>query len=167
MKTLLIVAVFSVCSAGAALAQPAKKPAAPTPAQAAANSPLGEWAVENGQAHIRIASCATGLWGVISWTSGPAGTDEHNPDPAKRSRSMLGVPILINMQPGKNQWSGSVYNAEDGETYNSNISLTAPDRLRIEGCVFGGLICGGETWTRAPLPKDAPSDQTVCSGAAK
>ena len=151
MKTLLIATVFSVCSAGAALAQ----------------SPVGEWAVENGQAHIRIVSCGKALWGVISWTNGPAGTDQHNPDPAKRSRSMMGVPILINMKADGKQWSGEVYNAEDGETYSSNISLLAADRLRIEGCVLGGLICGGETWTRVPLAKGAPSDQAVCSGVAK
>jgi len=125
---------------------------------------MGEWAVENGEAHIRIVKCDQGLWGVISWTKGPAGMDEHNPDPAKRSRSMLGVPILINMQPGQNQWDGEVYNAENGETYNSNISLVSADQLRIEGCVLGGLICGGETWTRVPPTKGAPTDQAVCSG---
>jgi len=159
VRPLLIAAMFSVCSAGAALAQPPAKAALQPPP-----SPLGEWAVENGAAHIRIVSCGTGLWGVISWTKGPPGTDENNPDPAKRTRSMMGVPILMNMQPGKSQWDGEVYNAENGETYNSNISLVSADQLRIEGCVLGGLICGGETWTRAPLPKDAPPDQAVCSG---
>ncbi len=151
MKTLFIAAMVSVCSAGAALAQ----------------TPIGEWAVENGQAHIRIVSCGTGLWGVISWTKGPPGTDENNPDPAKRTRSMMGVPILINMQPGRTRWEGQVYNAENGSTYDSNISLVSADQLRIEGCVLGGLICGGETWTRVPPTKGAPSDQAVCSGVAK
>jgi uncharacterized protein (DUF2147 family) len=153
--------MLSVFSAGAALAQPpmAQPPLAP--------SPLGEWAVENGEAHIRIVSCGTGLWGVISWTKGPPGTDENNPDPAKRTRSMLGVPILLNLQPGQNRWEGEVYNAENGETYNSNISLVSADQLRIQGCVLGGLICGGETWTRAPSAPGAPKDQAVCSGLAK
>ena len=31
-------------------------------------------------------------------------------------------------------------------TYASNIAVTGPDTLRVEGCV--GMICGGETWTR-------------------
>jgi uncharacterized protein (DUF2147 family) len=151
LRTLFIAAVLSACSAGAALAQ----------------SPLGEWAVENGQAHIRIVSCGGGLWGVISWTKGPPGTDENNPDPAKRTRSMMGVPILINMQPAQTRWEGQVYNAENGETYNSNISLVSADKLRIEGCVLGGLICGGEIWTRVPPEKGQPTDQAVCSGVAK
>jgi uncharacterized protein (DUF2147 family) len=104
---------------------------------------------------------------VIAWTKGDPGKDENNPDPAKRARSMLGLPILINMQPGNKQWEGEVYNAENGETYNSTIALKAPDVLRIEGCVLGGLICGGENWTRVALSKGAPADQTVCSGLAK
>jgi len=159
VKPLLIAAMFGVCSAGAAMAQPPASSALPQPP-----SPIGEWAVENGAAHIRIVPCGTGLWGVISWTKGPPGIDENNPDPAKRTRSMMGVPILINMQPGQNQWDGEVYNAENGQTYTSNIALVSADQLRIEGCVLGGLICGGETWTRSPLPKDAPADQAVCSG---
>jgi uncharacterized protein (DUF2147 family) len=157
VRPLLIAAMFSVCLAAAALAQPST-------GAALEPSPVGEWEVENGLAHIRIVSCGTGLWGVISWTKGPPGIDEHNPDPAKRTRSMLGMPILINMQPGDNQWDGEVYNAENGGTYTSNISLVSPDQLRIEGCVLGGLLCGGETWKRVPPVKGAPSDQAVCSG---
>ena len=151
MKKLMIAAVVSLCSAGTAYAQ----------------SPVGDWAVENGEAHIRIVLCGTALWGVIDWTKGPAGTDENNPDPAKRNRSVLGMPILINMKPEEKQWKGEVYNAENGETYTSYISLKGPNSLRIEGCVLGGLICGGENWTRVPLAKGAPPDQAVCSGVAK
>jgi uncharacterized protein (DUF2147 family) len=151
VKRLIIATTVSLFSAGMAFAQ----------------SPLGEWLVQDGTAHIRIVSCGKGLWGVISWVKGPPGKDENNPDPAKRDRSVIGLPILINLQPAQKQWEGEVYNAENGETYTSHISLQSADVLRIEGCVFGGLICGGENWTRAPLAKGAPSDQAVCSGVAK
>ncbi len=151
LKRFVVAATFSLCAMGTAFAQ----------------SPLGEWAVEDGTAHIRIVQCGSGLWGVIAWTKGEPGKDENNPDPAKRERSIMGMPILINMQPSKSQWDGEVYNAENGETYTSHISLTSPDVLRIEGCVLGGLLCGGESWTRVPLTKGAPTDQAVCSGVAK
>ena len=45
-----------------------------------------------------------------------------------------------------NKWSGQIYNADDGGTYASSISVAGPDTLRVEGCV--GALCGGETWTR-------------------
>lgn len=138
-----------------------------TAGAAYAQSPLGEWRVEEGTADIRVAQCNGGLWGVIAWTKGPAGTDENNPDPTLRSRSVIGMPILINMQPSGDRWEGQVYNAENGQTYKSYIGLESPDVLKIEGCVLGGLICGGEKWTRVPLPKGAPKDQAVCSGLPK
>ena len=126
-------------------------------------SPLGEWRVKDGTADIRIVQCDGALWGVIAWTKTPPGTDDNNPDPALRGRSVLGMPILINMQPAGDRWEGQVYNAENGQTYSSNISLVTPDVLKIEGCVLGGLICGGEDWTRVPLPKGSPKDQVACS----
>ena len=151
VKQFMTAAMLSLCSIGAASAQ----------------SPVGEWVVQDGTAHIRIVSCGSALWGVINWTKGPPGKDENNPDPAKRTRSVMGMPILINMKPAEQQWEGEVYNAQNGGTYSSNITLKSPDVLRIEGCVFGGLICGGEDWTRVPLTKGAPSDQAVCSGVGK
>jgi uncharacterized protein (DUF2147 family) len=52
------------------------------------------------------------------------------------------------MRPsGANKWSGHIYNADDGKSYASNVSVAGPDALKVEGCVGGGL-CGGETWSR-------------------
>ncbi len=155
MKRFIAAGVVFLLSGGTALAQPFSK--APLP------SPLGEWRVKDGTADIRIVECGGALWGVIAWTKTPPGTDDSNPDPALRGRSVLWMPILINMQPAGGRWEGRVYNAENGQTYSSNISLVTPDVLKIEGCVFGGLICGGEDWTRVPLPKGSPPDQLVCS----
>jgi uncharacterized protein (DUF2147 family) len=156
MKPMTLAIAFSLLSAATAFAQ----------APLAAQTPFGEWLVEDGSAHIRIASCNGALWGVLAWTKGEPGKDENNPDPSKRNRSLLGIPILINMKPSGNGWEGEVYNAENGKTYDSNIKLASSDVLRIQGCVLG-FLCGGENWTRVPLPKGAPSDQAVCSGLSK
>jgi len=135
------------------------------PGLAVAAEPTGEWRVANGAANIRIDDCGGTLWGIVSWEKQP-GVDSQNPNPAERGRPTLGLPILKSMRPTKpGLWEGEVYNAENGKTYSSRISLTAPDVLRIEGCVFGGLICGGENWTRvkaetapaAPAPPAGPA----------
>jgi uncharacterized protein (DUF2147 family) len=151
MKYIIVAGVFSLVSMGTALGQ----------------SPVGEWLVEDGTAHIRIVSCGNALWGVISWTKGAPGKDENNPEPAKRNRSVLGIPILINMKPSGDRWDGDVYNAENGKTYSSHINLVSADVLKIQGCVFGGLICGGENWKRVPPAKGGQSDQAVCSGVGR
>jgi uncharacterized protein (DUF2147 family) len=129
--------------------------------QAAKPNPTGDWLVSDGTAIIRIAPCGGALCGNVAWTKDPGGVDENNPDPAKRSRPILGLPILLDMKPsGDNRWDGDVYNAENGKTYESHIWLKSPDVLRIEGCVLG-FLCGGQDWTRttqlqtpaAPPPK--------------
>ena len=60
---------------------------------------------------------------------------------------MIGLSLFSGMQASApNKWSGQIYNADDGGTYASSISVAGPDALRVEGCV--GALCGGETWTR-------------------
>ena len=103
---------------------------------------------------------------IIAWAREP-GKDENNPDPTKRDRSIIGMPILLKMKRVEpNRWDGEVYNAENGKTYTSRISLVKDDVLRIEGCVLAGLFCGGENWTRftsaADLPRSAVKQKDVC-----
>jgi uncharacterized protein (DUF2147 family) len=123
----------------------------------AAPGPAGEWMVAKGQAIIRIVDCGGQYWGVVAWEKDPSGTDAKNPNPALRSRSTLGMPILLGMRPsGQGAWNGQIYNAEDGRTYGGHISLQGPNTLSVQGCVLG-FLCGGETWTRVgpPIPVSA------------
>ena len=122
------------------------------PAASDPKSPIGEWITEDGEGRVRIIACGQALCGVVAGGN-PNDTDRHNPDPAKRNRPVDGMSVLIDMKPAKNNhWEGQIYNAKNGKTYASNISLKSADVLRVEGCVFGGLFCGGQDWTRA---KDA------------
>lgn len=119
-----------------------------TIAASADEGPTGTWSVKNGVALIRIVDCGGKYWGVVAWEKSP-GVDSHNPNSALRSRPTLGMPVLLGMSAdGANQWSGRIYNSEDGQTYDSHIRLTGANALRVEGCIFG-FLCGGETWTRS------------------
>jgi len=115
---------------------------------ALAADPTGDWLVADKTAAIRIAPCGDALCGHIVWTKGPAGTDKNNPDPAKRNRSVIGLPILLSMKPvAANRWEGEIYHAQEGKIYSGNISLASDNVLRIEGCVLG-FLCGGQDWSR-------------------
>ena len=115
--------------------------------QSASANPTGDWLVSDGVAHIRVVDCGGRMWGIVAWEKEP-GTDQNNPDPAKRTRPTLGMPIILGMQPAQtNRWEGEIYNAENGKTYSGRIILTGPDTLRIEGCILG-FLCGGQDWTR-------------------
>jgi len=120
-----------------------------------AQSVDGTWLTQAGDARVKIGKCGGGICGHIVWlrepmdtATGQPATDSKNPNPALAKRPMIGLPLFSGMQPsGPNKWSGQIYNADDGSTYASSVSVTGADSVRVEGCV--GALCGGETWTRA------------------
>jgi uncharacterized protein (DUF2147 family) len=127
---------------------------AATAAYAEGADPTGTWLTQAGDAKVKVTKCGGGICGAIVWlrqpidpaTAKPA-VDDKNPNPTLAKRPMMGLPLFSSMQPaGPNKWSGQIYNADDGNSYASNISVASPDALKVEGCV--GSLCGGETWTR-------------------
>lgn len=129
-----------------------------------AADPVGDWLVKDGFAHIRIDNCAGKMWGIVAWEKTPGAIDDENPDPTKKGRPVLGMPILLGMKPTKpNLWEGEIYNANNGKIYDAKISMVNDNTLKLEGCVgkqfFGDIFCGGENWTRviAPAPPPAPA----------
>jgi uncharacterized protein (DUF2147 family) len=123
----------------------------------ASADPIGTWLTEGAKSRIRIADCGGALCGSIVWLrepndpeTGKPKTDKNNADAGKRSRPLIGVPIVLSMKPnGPSKWSGQVYNAEDGKTYSGNLTEQGPNSVRLEGCALGGLVCKGQNWTRA------------------
>jgi uncharacterized protein (DUF2147 family) len=129
--------------------------AAPATKAEADGGPGGIWLTQAGDAKVRVSKCGRNICGVIVWLKDPidAATgkpqiDDKNPNPSLARRPMIGLPLFIGMHAaGPNKWSGQIYNADDGRSYASNISVSGPDTLRVEGCV--GALCGGETWSRS------------------
>ncbi|MET4114923.1 uncharacterized protein (DUF2147 family) [Bradyrhizobium sp. JR4.1] len=114
--------------------------APPAPATAPTrdlNSPLGVWLTEEKEGKVRIEQCGSNLCGYS----------------VDSKSNQNGEQVLINMKPGKDQnkdqkWSGRILDPNSGSTYDSTIALKGTDRLRVQGCAFGGMFCGGQTWTR-------------------
>lgn len=114
-----------------------------------AHDPQGIWRVKDKSATIKIMACKKSYWGIIDWEKEP-GIDTYNPDKSKQILPMKGLPILRNMLPvADNKWQGTIYNADNGKTYNGNIMLESADRLTITGCLLDGFLCGKEDWQRA------------------
>ena len=104
--------------------QPAPVAAAPAPAP---TTPLGIWATEENKGNVRIEECGTNLCGY-----------------AVKS----GERILINMKPEGSKWSGRIHDPDSGRDYDSTIALKGTNSLKVQGCAFGGMFCGGQTWKR-------------------
>ena len=126
--------------AAAPVAPPLQKPQAPATTVATAqppppspNSPLGLWLTEEKEGKVRIEQCGANLCG-------------YSVD-AKSNQN--GEQVLINMKPSKDaKWSGRIFDPNSGSTYDSTIALKSPNSLRVQGCAFGGMFCGGQTWSR-------------------
>jgi uncharacterized protein (DUF2147 family) len=104
-----------------------------TPGIQSANTPLGVWLTEEKEGKVRIEQCGANLCGYSVDTKS----------------NQNGEQILINMKPGKDsKWSGRIHDPKSGSTYDSTIALKGSDTLRVQGCAFGGMFCGGQTWSR-------------------
>lgn len=120
-----------------------------------APDPTGIWLTQAGDAKVRVSKCRGGICGVVVWLRSPVdpatgrpAVDDKNRNPSLAKRPMIGLPLFQGMSPsGPNKWSGTIYNADDGNSYASSISVAGAGALHVEGCV--GALCGGEMWTRS------------------
>jgi uncharacterized protein (DUF2147 family) len=109
--------------------------AVPAPAPAAvqtATTPIGVWMSEKKEGKVRIEDCNGNLCGYA----------------VDAKTGANGAKVLINMKPRGDKWAGRIHDTRNGGTYDSTIALRGTDKLKVQGCAFGGMFCGGETWTR-------------------
>jgi len=63
-------------------------------------------------------------------------TDVHNPNPALRSRKILGMSILRNLayNPNTNSWeNGMVYDSKHGRDWNASANIGKQGLLKVRG----------------------------------
>jgi uncharacterized protein (DUF2147 family) len=112
--------------ASAAVSAPAPQ-SVPVASAPAPTTPLGIWATEENKGNIRIEQCGSNLCGYAVKT---------------------GEKILINMTPQDRKWTGQIHDPDSGRNYDSTIAMKGNDTLKVQGCAFGGMFCGGQVWKR-------------------
>jgi uncharacterized protein (DUF2147 family) len=100
---------------------------APAPVAAAPTTPLGVWATEENKGNVRIEECGQNLCGYAVKT---------------------GEKVLISMKPQGSKWTGQIHDPDSGSNYDSTIAMKGANALKVQGCAFGGMFCGGQTWKR-------------------
>ena len=118
---------------------------------------IGIWLTEEHDSKIEFSHCGEALCGRIVWLlkpndeEGQPYRDIRNPSPDLRDQTILGLTIFPGLTAAQeaNRWRGRVYNPEDGDTYQTVVSLLPNGTLEVKGCVLGGLICDSSYWTRS------------------
>jgi uncharacterized protein (DUF2147 family) len=126
-----------------------------------ADSVIGFWNTQDHDALFEIYRCGSLYCGRISSLEEPnyprtdklmpgrPKVDRHNPNPALRNRTLVGLPLIFGFHyEGDNSWQGKIYNPENGETYRCNFSMTGEDRLKVRGYIGIPLLGRTQTWTR-------------------
>jgi uncharacterized protein (DUF2147 family) len=126
------------------------------------NGILGIWKTEMDESQVEIFRCGEKICGTITWLKDPIYTDgrdgevgtpvidRKNPDPALKSRPVLGLRILegFSAEGGNNWGNGTCYDPKSGKTYRGKIHLSAPDRLELRGFIGIPLFGRSSVWTR-------------------
>lgn len=163
MKSFITLAALSLLASGtAALAK-----------DGGSLDPTGTWLTEDGRAKVRIEKCGSDhahICGNVVWLKEPLDdkgkpkTDIKNPDPAKRSRPTLGMPLFSELTPDEDQvYSGKIYNAENGKSYDVTFEVEKASDLHVKGCMLS-ILCGSQHWARVA---DLPTSAVVASTQPK
>jgi uncharacterized protein (DUF2147 family) len=126
MKRFAVMAVAVVMSAGMGMAEPA----------------LGTWKTEvddGAYAHVTIQNCGSNVCGTIARTF---------KNGAEYQSENIGKMLVRNMQPkGNGRYEGKVWRPSNNKIYIGKMDVNG-NRLKLRGCVAGGLICAKQDWTR-------------------
>jgi len=118
-----------------------------TSAMAQSADPRGIYLSETGRTRVQVSKCGSSYCGKIISVIGQT-QDVNNPDPAKRSRGLVGLQMIWDIKPAEEGFTGQLYNFRDGKVYAGKATFEG-EAMRLTGCILGGLICRSQVWTRA------------------
>lgn len=126
MKKIVIFVAMLMAGAGVAVADPLE----------------GTWQTEPDEgafAHVEIAPCGPNFCGIIARTF-KDGVEYQSPNKGKT--------LVIDMAPqGGGSYEGQVWRPSNDKIYLGKIALNG-DRVKLRGCIAGGLLCSKQTWAR-------------------
>ena len=116
---------------------------------------VGKWKLEDGSAIVEVYKSGDAYNGKIVWLENPTesdgspAVDSNNPDPALRSRQIIGLNMLSGLKDtGKDYSGGKIYDPGNGKTYNCSMKVEG-DVLKVRGSLDKrGLVGRTMDWFR-------------------
>lgn len=117
---------------------------------------IGKWKLDDGTAIVEVYKSGDAYNGKIVWLEEPTDTDgtpakdNNNPDPALRTRELIGLNMLSGLKKtAQNEYSGGkIYDPGNGKTYNCSMKVEG-NVLKVRGSLDKrGLIGRTMDWFR-------------------
>ncbi len=110
----------------------------------------GRWLTEDKSGVIEITKVGDLFEGrVVGGEKKGDGLDAKNPDPALRSRELMGLVILRNLKKDDDEFTGGeVYDPNSGHTYKAKARIQDDGTLKLRGFIGISLFGRNEIWTR-------------------
>ncbi len=123
---------------------------------------LGLWEPSNGKVRVKVEKIADKYYGKIVWLREPIDpvtkapkVDKNNPDASMQKVPLKGYRMLKDFVFDENkEWSGgTIYDPENGSTYNCVIKLKDDNTLDIRGYIGVKTFGRTDVWKRVQLKK--------------
>jgi uncharacterized protein (DUF2147 family) len=118
-----------------------------TPSMAAPPDPIGYWITGKDQAVVQIYSCREDvLCGAL--VGFPM---NHVDDPMPKTwnhESQCRFVFVRNLRPREHSWVGTIIDPRNGQGYNVEGRITAPDQLTLRGYALLEMLGSTRFWTR-------------------
>lgn len=110
----------------------------------------GRWITPDGASLIEIGRCGVAHCGrIIRFLKPQPGrptTDVNNPQPALRTRPLVGLAILTDFVAAGDRWRGRAYDPRGGRSYRAELRRDG-DALHVKGCIM--IFCQTQDWRQA------------------
>ena len=127
-----------------------------------ADAIVGVWEPSNGKVFVKINKIDNKYYGKIVWLrepndpdTGEPKTDKNNPDESMKSVPLKGYRMVKDLVfDGKGEWKdGTIYDPQNGTTYNCVINLKNKNTMEIIGYVGVKTFGRTDTWKRLEKKK--------------
>jgi len=125
-------------------------------AAALPDAAIGRWQTPTRHGVVEIAPCshdgAPSICGRLvesdAIRTNPGQRDTKNRNEAQRERLLKGLTLLQGFKASGAAWTGgTIYNPDDGGTYQATVTLQNRDTLGVRGCIVWPL-CKNQSWQR-------------------
>jgi len=109
----------------------------------------GIWSNPKGSVHVEVRPCGDAACGFVVWANAKAQADARKGG----TENLIGLQIFRDFErESDGSWKGKVFVPDLNRTFSGGAIPIDARTLRTRGCIFAGLGCKSQIWTRVDRP---------------